>query len=496
MHSTRGKVVLFMPRLLPPNFPGLDRYQPPLSLLALGRPLQNAGYEVRLIDALWDHDFREEIAFLAKDAVCLGISCLTGHSVRQGLEAAELAKKVNPSLPVVWGGWHPSFVAEQAASDPRIDVVVRGQGEITFIELLNALKEGRQLKGLGGITFRDGEEIVHNPDRPPQDINLFPPLAWELVDVSHYIRPLPGSVRLAKTILSRGCPYYCDFCLDSRRPWFGLNLRRAQEELEFWVLRHGANDVRFYDGNFFLGRQRIIDFTEMILRSHLAGRFKWVATGVAKRLVQFDGSTLELLRRSGCRQIAIGAESGSPELLATITNKTTVELTTEAVRLLTRHGINQYLFFMVGFPEEPERALEDTLALICRLKTINPLVEVSINFCIPLPGSEMFRIAVEKGLFHEPREFAEWANFDFMKPNLPGISDAYSKKVRRFLSYVELAYPIQDTHLGGFAYHRFLRHIYSAVRQMATLRLKKQNFDFPIELKLRDLYARITTRAE
>lgn len=489
MSITRGKVTLFMPHLLRPDHPGIDLYMPPFSLLALGRPLQNAGYEVRLLDAQWDHNFREEIAQLAKEAVCLGISCLTGYSVGEGLEAAELAKKANPSLPVVWGGWHPTFAAEQAARDPRVDVVVRGQGEDTFVELLDAFKEHRSLRGISGITFRDGKEIVHNPDRPVQDINAFPPFAWELVHANHYIRRLPGSVRLAKTILSRGCPYYCDFCLDSRRPWFGLSLNRVQEELEFWVLRHGANDIRFFDGNFFLGRQRIIEFSRMILESELAGRFTWVATGVARRLAQFEGTTLELLRRSGCRQIAIGAESGSPELLSAITNKTTVEYTTETVRILTRYGINQYLFFMVGFPEEPEHALEDTLALICRLKAINPRLELGINFCVPLPGSHTFLVAVKKGLFQEPKQFSDWTDFDYARPNVPGITEAYVEKVRRFLAYLNLAYPRQGSRLAGLTNHKFWRHFYTPLRRAATWRLKNQSFDYPMELKLNNLYS-------
>jgi radical SAM superfamily enzyme YgiQ (UPF0313 family) len=469
----------------------LERATPPLALVALGRPLRDAGFDVRLIDAMWDREFRNEIVELAKDAVCLGISCLTGYSIGQGLEIAELAKRTNPSLPVIWGGWHPTFAAAQAARDPRVDVVVRGQGETTLVEVLDALQEHRSLRGVPGVTFRENNELVHSPDRPPQDINDLPPFDWDLVDVRRYIRVGPGPVRHANTIFSRGCPYYCDFCLDSRRKWNGLSLSRVREELEFWVLRNSVNNLRFYDGNFFLGRQRTVEFAEMILASDLAGRFTWSATGVGKRMTQFDGATLELLYASGCRQVAIGAESGSPDLLATITNKTTVEYTTEAVRLLTRHNINQFLFFMVGFPEEPEDALQDTLSLVSRLKAINPRLQLAMNFCIPLPGSQMFRLAVQKGLFSEPKQFADWAKFDFMRPNLPQVTDEYAEKVRRFMEYLQLAYPSQGTRLARLLGRKLWQLIYSPVRQAVTWRLNKQTFDFPIELKLHKLYARI-----
>src|SRR5262249_55672539 len=101
---------------------------PPLPHLALGGPLLQAGYEVRLIDAKWEPQHREEIAATIGDAVCLGISALTGHAIADGLEVAGLAKRLRPDMPVIWGGWHPSFAARQAAADPRVDVVVRGHG--------------------------------------------------------------------------------------------------------------------------------------------------------------------------------------------------------------------------------------------------------------------------------------------------------------------------------------------------------------------------------
>src|SRR5260370_37180149 len=98
MTPTRGNVVLFMPYLMRPEGETLERATPPLALVALGRPLRDAGFDVRLIDAMWDREFRDEIVELAKDAVCLGISCLIGYSVGQGLEIAALAKRTNPSL--------------------------------------------------------------------------------------------------------------------------------------------------------------------------------------------------------------------------------------------------------------------------------------------------------------------------------------------------------------------------------------------------------------
>jgi anaerobic magnesium-protoporphyrin IX monomethyl ester cyclase len=493
MPATKGLVVLYVPHYVDPRrFPLSADYMatPPLPYLALGTPLRAAGYDVRIIDAKWEQDPLRLVADAARDAVALGVTGLTGYAVRDGLLASAAAKAANPALPVVWGGWHSSWAARQAVEDDRVDVVVKGQGERSFPEVLDALREGRALDGIAGIVFRGGDGRPREmPDRPPEDMNRLPPPAYDLVDVSRYVRVGPGPLRHANLICSRGCPFHCDFCLDSRNKWFGLSLARMEEELKFWVLGHGVNSVRFYDGNFFMGRDRLLDIARMINGGEMAGRFAWTATGVAKRLLHLDGPVLDELKTSGCHQVAIGAESGSDELLAQITNKTTVEETTEAVRLLTRHGINQYLFFMVGYPDEPEDTLGKTLGLIARLKAINPWLELQLNFCVPLPGSVMFKKAIEKGLFTEPRRFEDWAEQDVSRPNLPHITPDYTEKVRRFMRYLLLAYP--QRHRRNSLVSRVLDHpvarlAYEPLRRAARWRIERQAFGMPVEALLYD----------
>lgn len=493
MSASKGLVALYVPHYVDPlRWPLSPDYMatPPLPYLALGGPLQAAGYTVRIIDAKWEKDPLRLVQEAAREAVCFGVTGLTGYAVHDGLVASAAAKAANPALPVVWGGWHSSWAARQAVDDPRVDVVVKSQGERSFIELLDAFRERRPLDGIAGITFRgDDGQVRETADRLPEDINRLPPPAYELVDVTRYIRLGPGPVRHANLICSRGCPYHCDFCLDSRNKWFGLTLDRMEAELKFWVLGHGVNSVRFYDGNFFMGRDRLLAIARMITGGELAGRFSWTATGVAKRLLHLDGAVLDELRASGCHQVAIGAESGSDELLAQITNKTTVEDTTEAVRLMTRHGINQYLFFMVGYPDEPANTLQQTLALIARLKAINPALELQLNFCVPLPGSIMFRKAVDKGLFPEPRRFEDWAEQDVSRPNLPHIGPEYAQKVRHFLRYLLLAYPQRhrrNSLVSRVLDHPLARIAYAPVRRAARWRIEKQAFALPVEAMLYD----------
>ena len=158
-------------------------------------------------------------------------------------------------------------------------------------------------------------------------------------------------------------------------------------------------------------------------------------------------------------------------MLSRITNKTNVESTLEAVRRLTRHGINQYLFFMIGYPDEPADALEQTLEFIVKLKGINPALELCLNYTTPLPGSDVFRIAVDRGLVAPPRTFEDWARFDYVKPNLQGIPAEYARRVRLFERFLNLAYPLRDRMRPP-----------ALLRKIARWRIANKNYAFPVEL--------------
>ena len=448
----------------------LYRATPPLSHLALAGPLREAGYDVEIIDAKWDFDWRARVRERAGRLLCAGVTSLTGPAVSDGLEFAALVREVRPDLPIIWGGWHASFAAQQAMEDPRVDVVVRGMGERTFVDVVRAIEAGDSLGMIAGIHYRDDGKISSTPDRPLEDINNYPPPAYDLIEPRRYVLQTVDGDRQASTIFSRGCPFTCDFCLDSKNRWLGLSIERMLADIEFW-LGHGANRILFYDGNFFLGRARLLEFCDALIKRELPSRVRWIATAVGRRVVKMEDDLLARLKRAGLMQMAIGAESGSDELLSRITNKTTVETTLEAVRRLTRHGINQHLFFMIGYPDEPADALENTLDFVVKLKKINPNVTLFLNYVTPLPGSEVFRIAVERRHIEEPRTFADWARFDYMQPNLIDISDSYRRRVSRFQEFLNVAYPLPNR-----------RRLPAPLRRFAQWRLDRGYLDFPLEL--------------
>ena len=167
------KIVGFMPRTSPAQLLG-----EPWSLLA-ACPYLVGKFDIKIIQSRKGVDFEADIINAARDTAILGISCMTGYPILEALRASQFAKTVNPSIKVVWGGWHPSACPEQVVENRVVDVAVVGQGERTFLELATAVQNGMPFNDIPGIVFKRGKEIVRNAPRPFENINNFPPVPHE-----------------------------------------------------------------------------------------------------------------------------------------------------------------------------------------------------------------------------------------------------------------------------------------------------------------------------
>src|SRR5262245_46205312 len=154
------KVVLFFPSYFS------DEAAPPLALLHLAAPLVDRGYRVSIVDSAVSGDSVADVLRECQDAACLGISMVTGPMIVQGVEVARAVRAAHPELPIVAGGWHPSILPEQTLQSPYIDAVVKGQGEITFTEIVDRYATGeRDLGGIAGSLYQKDGKAVWNGDR-------------------------------------------------------------------------------------------------------------------------------------------------------------------------------------------------------------------------------------------------------------------------------------------------------------------------------------------
>src|SRR5262245_13949727 len=201
----KDKIVLVYP---PYDGPPLG---PPLSLLSLASPLMASGYRVRILDGAID-PVEEMLESELPDALCVGFSFLTGPMIRGAVALSRLARRLQPDIPIIFGGWHSSLLPEETLRSGMADIVVRGQGEKTLLEIAQHLRDGNPPEGISGASFLKGEQSIHNPDRRAESLNNLPAPAFSLADFDAYEkitrqRKLPFASSL-------GCPYACHYCTD------------------------------------------------------------------------------------------------------------------------------------------------------------------------------------------------------------------------------------------------------------------------------------------
>ena len=206
----------------------------PLSLLALARMVKD-DFDVKIINAVVDSDYKEHILNECKNALCLAVSSMTCYQLRDGMDVCAAVKEKNPELPVIWGGYHPSTEPKQTLQNPYIDIVIRGQGEQTFKDVVERLHNNESLNNISGVSYKDGDSIINNPDRNFSDLNIFPPIPYDMIDVERHIKGYKFGTRCLDYYISQGCASGCNFCsepLFCGRHWSGLEPGRVVSELE------------------------------------------------------------------------------------------------------------------------------------------------------------------------------------------------------------------------------------------------------------------------
>jgi len=206
-------IILIYPRVTPITF-GRNVNIMPLSLLALGSALEEAGFEVRIIDErMIDRLTLTVREALTPETVCVGISTMTGYQIKGALEAACAMRRAKPDLLIVWGGVHPSLLPEQTLKNELVDVVVIGPGEETFLELVRTFVAGGHLERVRGIAFKQNGKTVITEPRAHPDLNAIPFPAYHQVPFDNYGSHLSeDNERTLPVMTSRGCPFRCGYC--------------------------------------------------------------------------------------------------------------------------------------------------------------------------------------------------------------------------------------------------------------------------------------------
>lgn len=326
---------------------------PPLGLLSIGGPLIDAGHEVRLLDAefgpLSTREIVAQVVTFAPQAVLVGHSGSTsGHPVVAAVTRA--IRQAVPSAKIVYGGVFPTFHWREILSEePQIDVIVRGEGEETAVQVVRALETDAPLDDIPGVAFRDHAVPRATASAPViEDLDVYR-IGWELVDLKRY--SYWGDLRAVVAQFSRGCPHQCSYCGQHPfwRRWRHRDPKKFAAELAWLHRTHGVEVINFADEDPTASRPAWQAFLEAMIAENVP--LTLVGSTRADDIVR-DADILHLYKKAGVARFLLGIENYDEETLRKIAKGGTTAKDREAIRLLRRHDIISMATYVVGFEEE------------------------------------------------------------------------------------------------------------------------------------------------
>lgn len=383
----------------------------PLGTLYAAAFLREKGYDVKLWDPMFAHSASELIPHIESfqpDVLVIyddGFNYLTKMCLTNMREAAfemsEMAKSRN--IPVLVCS---SDATDHTSSylDHGATAILRGEGEITLLEVVNALCNNRTINGIEGITHRvNGETVNEKPRAVMQDLDAFPFPAWELADLSEYKSRWKHhngyfSINMSTT---RGCPFKCNWCA---KPIYGnrYNSRSPENvvaEIKMLKQTYQPDHIWFCDDIFGLKPGWVNKFAELLKQEGIQIKYK-----IQSRVdLLLQENNIMSLADSGCETVWVGAESGSQKILDAMDKGTTVTQIREATLLLKKHHIRPAFFLQFGYPGETEADIQKTISMVTELLPY----DIGISVSYPLPGTPFY----EK-VKSELKEKTNWTDSD------------------------------------------------------------------------------------
>jgi radical SAM superfamily enzyme YgiQ (UPF0313 family) len=375
---------------------------PPLGILYLAAVLEKNGVEISVLDQpAKGYTLDETVKWIEKeDPDILGFSTFSVSGRTAALTSARVKEK-NPNVKIVFGNYYATFNPERILRKyPAVDVIVRGEGENTTIELLDCLKRGDDLKKVQGISFRNKENnIVSTPERPLiKDLDSLPFPDRRLIDVDYHSVIAGANVapkKFTSMVSSRGCVFRCRFCSCykfGRNIWRPRSVKNTMEEILF-LASEGYEQFIFADDSLTLNPKRVIELCRAMRKEKL--EMDWLCEG------RVDNCSYEMLwemAKAGCRILFFGIESANQRILNYYNKRATPEQAKVAVKTAKKAGIDVIVgSFIVGAPDETRGEIRNTIEFAKKI----PIDIVQFNILGVYPGTDLWDEFESKGLLKE-----------------------------------------------------------------------------------------------
>jgi len=487
--------------------------RPPDSLLAVAAVPHRKGYSVKIIDQRLSTDFWRELDDnIGPETVLVGLTAITGPQIRYALGVARYVKRRHPRVRTVWGGIHASLLPEETARDEAVDFVVAADGDLVLCELFERLREGKPVEDLRGIAFRRDGEVVNNAGRVVveqagsdeerdrftfrreggsadilRELDELPDPPWELADPRKYkVFVLPGNPPSTTLNTSRGCPHRCRFCSDpllNEGKWRGFSAGRVLEMVGKLRRDYGIGAFYFQDDYFPGPKPRFLEILEGLARYDR--KLLWATLGIrADTVAAMSKEELDLLWKSGCFNLDIGIEAGSPAALRRMNKGETIEQMRACNEALAPYDIVPKYTILCGLPGETEEDLRESLRLANELREKNPRAFTIFFVYAPIAGTPLYEESVAAG-FQAPTSLAGWAEMDWDNWMESYRSWTSPRQARRLLAISFTSYFASPS--AEYKYNSpLLRLAFRLYHPIARWRFRTGRFGFFAERWLRD----------
>jgi len=405
-----------------------ENSSPPLGLLYIASCLLEAGISVAVYDLnICSADLVDlEYIINTTNPKIVGISILTAVSEISKILCREI-KKISSEIIIVAGGPHSSALPDHLLADNSVDVVVRGEGELTFVELAKAILAKNRFESISGISFSQGNKIIHNPDRELIDpLDGVPLPARHLIDINDYIQRAP-------IITSRGCKHNCIFCssvLLRGHRYRTRSLKNVLKEINE-LTKPGISEIEVQDDDL---------SGDPVCLMNLANAFKekaiyWACQGTISTFKEHP-ELVGTLSASGCKQIFFGVESGNDDILFKVKriNKKDV---LNVISSVISSGMSAVASFIIGWPEDTIQTIEETLQLALTLRRMH--VHTPFSILTPFPGTPIYSNPNKFGIKIENYDFT---NYTY---SIANISTKHLTRNQLTKAYVKVIKSLCDT---------------------------------------------------
>lgn len=367
----------------------MESILPPTGLAYLAAVLEESGQSVRILDANALNSSSRDVLQTVEDygPTIVGITSTT-PTFGSAIGIANAVKEAHPEILVVMGGPHPTILPEETVNEPGVDLVVRGEGEYTLLEIMERYDgDVRKLRRVKGVVFRNPvtKKLVKTPPRPLiENLDKLPFPARHLLPMDKYRTAIAGN-KFQLVLTSRGCPGRCMFCA---KFVFGAKFRARSpeniiEEIEFLRKNYDVREIDFMDDAFTCDAERVERLCDAMVEQGI--KIPWRCSG-GTRVDMVGGRLLKKMKAAGCSQISYGVESGDDEVLRKIGKGVTTQDIREAFRKTREAGIETIAFFMLGLPFDTLETMEKTVQFA---KELDPDY-IQFTIATPLPGTAMY----------------------------------------------------------------------------------------------------------